>query len=169
MNSILRISFSRPKKWKPFSALIRWIDDSEFSHVSVSWYSDRLEREIVYQASSVMVNFCEGKHFAETHEIIEQLEIEMEPETEKRVIQWAMDRAGIPYSIKQCFGILWVKIMQKIGIKVKNPFNNGRTLYICCELAAELLELEFGYKFSEDLDLLTPKSLYNILKSHGKS
>lgn len=161
----LKISFSRPIKFKIFSWLIRKIDRSEFSHVSISWYSEFLEREIVYQASSVMVNFCEGKRFREQHKIIEEIELDMSEDTRKRVIQYAMDRAGVPYGILQCVGIAWVKLCAALGKNVRNPFSNGRTLYVCCELAADLLESEFGFKFSESLDNLTPRDLLQILSN----
>lgn len=161
--STLKVSFSRPKKFKPFAWLIMKVDDSDFSHASVSWQSDYLEREVVYQASSLLVNFCEGQRFAEEHYIVHELDITISEDTRKQVIQWAMDRAGIPYGILQCVGIGWVKFCRRFGKQVNNPFSNGTKTEVCCELVARLLQEELGYNIPENLDNLTPKDLWEIL------
>lgn len=158
----LKVSFSKPKSFKIFAWVIMKVDSSTFSHVSVSWDSPKLERTVVYQASSVMVNFVEGKRFLEEHEVIADFDLEMDSETHKKVVQFAMDRAGIPYGIMQCVGIGWVKLMKLFGKKVKNPFPNGTKNYVCCELVADLLNQDFGFAF-QDLDNLTPTDVFNIL------
>lgn len=139
------------------------VDQSNFSHVSISWKSSYLEREIVYQASGLAVNFCEGARFRQEHEIIKELTFSISEDTQKKVIQFAMDRAGVPYSIKQVFGIAYIKLLKLFKINENNPFSDGRKAYVCCELVAEILKELLNFDIKDNLDNLTPRELYQLL------
>ena len=159
----LVIGFSRPKsKWKIFSLLTRLVEDTPFSHVFISWYSPSLDREIVYHASGLMVHFLEGSRFRETNKIVSEFSFELNEHTRTKIIQFAVDRAGAAYSLKQLIGLSLVAIARRLGIDLKNPIKTGRYSYVCCELAGELLN-SIGYTIDQELDDMTPKDLYEII------
>ncbi len=162
----LTISFSRPHVFKIYAWLIMKVENTHFSHVAISWKSEYLDREIVYQASHTMVNFCEGKRYIRNHLITDTFEVDMDENIQKKVIQFAMDHAGIPYGFKQVLGIGYIKLMGLFGKKVNNPFNNGKNTYVCCELVADILKQYFNMDktINIPLDNITPKQLYNLLK-----
>jgi hypothetical protein len=159
----LTVGFSKARsKWKFLSTLIRWADQAPFSHVFIRWNSAYLERDVIYQASGSAVNFQEGKRFDAINETLYKFDILLSDSTRKRVMQFAMDQAGAPYSLKQLLGLSISKLSKLIGFKILNPFKDGRSHYICCELVAEILA-ELGYKMPEDLDDITPKDVFEFL------
>jgi hypothetical protein len=161
----LTIGFSKAKsKWKILSTLIRWLEGTEFSHVFIRWNSEYLQRDVIYQASGSMVHFMEGKRFDSINQTVDKFDILLSDATRKKVIQFAMDQAGAPYSVKQLVGLGLAKLMNSLGFKGSNPFKDGRSHYICCELVAEVL-IELGYSISQNLDEITPKDIYELLSS----
>jgi hypothetical protein len=159
----LTVGFSKARsKWKFFSTLIRWIEGTTFSHVFIRWNSQYLERDVIYQASGSAVNFQEGKRFDSINETVYKFDILLSDSTRKKVVQFAMDQAGSPYSLKQLLGLLIAKVSKLLGFKPLNPLKDGRSSYICCELVAEILA-ELGHKMPQDLDDITPKDVFEFL------
>lgn len=161
MDSIT-IGFSRPTKWKPFSWLIMTAYGTPYDHVYVRWYSAKLERDIVYQASGTMVNFM-GQQFFNNNVIVDEFEVPITPEHKLALIQFAMDNAGKPYGVKNCFGLAWVRICQMFGKKVSNPFKPDGNTYVCSELAAYVLQEFENVTIDSDIANITPLEVYNYL------
>jgi hypothetical protein len=159
---LLTIGFSKPRKFKIGSWLIRWSEKTSFSHIYIQWSSQFLEREIIYQASQSMVHFIEGKRFNEINQTLYKFDILLNSSTKKKVIQYAMDRAGVKYSYKQLLGLSIAKILNLLGFKASNPLKDGRSGYVCCELVAEVL-IELGFVMPQDLDDITPKDVFDYL------
>lgn len=164
----LIIVFSRPKKFKLFSWLITKIEGTKFSHVSVKFKSDKFNRVLVYQASHLRVNFFEGSNFDLQNETLHEFVIEMNEKSYTDLITFAIDNAGMPYGMTQIIGILYIKLFNLLGIKVSNPFLNGRKEYICSEIVAEILNKYADLTFKSDLDTITPKMLFDIMSSTTK-
>jgi hypothetical protein len=163
MDSII-IGFSKPKKWKIFSWLIMTGYNIPYDHVYIRWYSSKLNRDIVYQASGMTVNFM-GQQFFDNNDVIEEFCIPITPGNKLAMVQFAMDNAGKPYGIKECFGLAWVRICQLFGKTIKNPFNADGTTYVCSELAGFLIQEYAGIEVDSDIADITPLELYNTLKS----
>jgi hypothetical protein len=166
------VGFSKPSKNIKFpivSWAIRLIERTPYSHVYIRWYSDSLERDIVYQASGTMVNFVGMNVFSEHAEPVHEFEIECSKETIKKTKQFAIDKAGYPYGVKQIVGILFVKIASLFGKKIKNPFADGGRTYVCSELVAEILKEKFGIKIEEDLDAAGPKYVCSAMTEASKT
>lgn len=153
------IGFSRPKTFKVLSWIIQKVQGADYSHVYIKFYSDSLERELVYQASGLEVNFVGSNLFNSSHIIVDEFELEISDEAHKKALQFAVDKAGTPYSIKQLFGILIYMISGKI------LFRDGRSGYVCSELIGQLLQEEFNFVISKDLDTIIPKDIHNILST----
>lgn len=166
MSSII-IGFSGTKKWAPFAWLIQKGYGIPYSHAYIRFYSDSYERDIIYQASGTMVNFVSPVIFKEHHKIVAEYEIEIEPETKKRVMQFALDNVGKPYGIKACLGLAWVRIGELLGKKWKNPFKYDGKTYVCSELAGFILEEYAGAEIPGNVEDVSPKTLFDYLKTIG--
>lgn len=151
------IGFSRPKKWNPISWLIMKVQLTNYSHVYVKFYSNSLERELIYQASGLQVNFVGSVLFYNHHLAVKEFELDISDEAHMKALRFAVDRAGTPYSIKQLFSILAYQITGKV------PFKDGRNAYVCSELIGEMLTGNLQIKVDKDLDIVIPKDIYKIL------
>lgn len=166
----LYVGFSRPKSgFVPFSQAIRAVLGTTYSHVYVKFKSDSFNRVLIYQASHLAVNFVGEDRFNDSAVTVAEFELDVSDETFKQTIQFAIDKAGVPYGMSQIFGILYVKALGLFGVKAKNPFPNGSGNYICSELVAQILKEIIGLKIEKDLDLIDPKEVYELLKAHKMS
>lgn len=162
------IGFSRPKsKFVPFSWAIRKVLNTPFSHVEIKFKADSFDRVLIYQASGLAVNFMEETRFLEGHEICAEFSIEISDETYIKTVQFAIDNSGVPYGISQIFGILYVKALALFGKRVKNPFANGSSNYVCSELVAEILKEIICLDVEDDLDTISPKEVFELLKKNN--
>lgn len=151
------IGFSRPKTFKPLSWLICKVQGTDYSHAYIKFHSDSLDRDLIYQASGLQVNFVGKTLFEADHIIVREFDIQISDAAHKKALQFAVDKAGTPYSIKQLLNIL-IYILIK-----KSPFEDGRSSYVCSELVGQMLKEEFGVEVSKDLDIVTPKDIYEIM------
>jgi hypothetical protein len=94
------VGFSRPKKWNLLSWLIMKIQRTNYSHVYVKFYSNSLERELIYQASGLQVNFVGSILFYNHHLAVKEFELDVSDESHINALRFAVDKAGTPYSIK---------------------------------------------------------------------
>ncbi len=88
---------------------------------------------------------------------MKEFPINVSDEVHKKALQFAVDKAGTPYSIKQLFGILIYMVTGKI------IFKDGRSSYVCSELAGQMLNEDFGIGVSKDLDIIIPRDIYEIM------
>lgn len=158
------IGFSTPKKWNIFSWLIRKIEGTEFSHIYLRLPTGRrLKQDLIYQASNTMVHFVGSKRFEEKNTILKEIEFDIETETYYQLLRFCVEEVGKPYAFLQILGIAWVLLFRCFGIKKRNPFAKGKGSYVCSELVAAILIEFFGYRIMQDLDLITPKEVYELL------
>lgn len=159
----ITIGFSRPQKWKPFAWLIMTAYGIPYDHVYIKFHSNYYERDVIYQASSTMVNFMSPIVFQANNIIVKEFQLDISTENKKNMVKFAMDNAGIPYGIKQCLGLAIVKICEMFGKKILNPFKDGGKTYVCCELATYVLEQYDSISIPFDQDTINPKELYDYL------
>jgi hypothetical protein len=160
----ISIGFSTPKKFHIFPWLIKKVEGTHFSHTYVRIKSESLERDLIYQASGLKVNFDNKQNFENINEIIEEHEIEVSKETYKKILQFAIDHVGISYSLKQCIGLLWIRTMRQLGKRVPNPIRDGKNGEICTELMASLIEECLGIDLKEEPDSIGLRELYSYVK-----
>jgi uncharacterized protein YycO len=161
MDSIT-VGFSKPKVWKPFSWLIMTAYGTPFDHVYIRWHSNSLSRDVIYQASGMAVNFMGAQFFA-NNVVVDEFEVQLTPANKLAMIQFAMDNAGKPYGIKECFGLAWVRICSLFGKAVANPFTFDGSTYVCSELVGYILDDYAGMDVNKDPSLIDPKMMYNYL------
>jgi hypothetical protein len=162
---LVKVGFSRPRAWfKPFSWAIRLVDWTPYSHVYVSFYSATYDRRLVYQASSVMVNFFGPEAWAEEAVVVREFDLEISDEAYRRFMQFAIDNAGLPYDLASVFGLAWVKLMAVFGKKVGNPLGNRKGAFFCSKLVASIMEDAFGDDLPGFPEDMTPRDIYEYLE-----
>jgi len=147
------IGFSRPKSKLAISSyVIRIAENSAYSHAYLRWYSNGIERDMVYHASHGMVHFISGNRFDAEAITVSKYEISLTDEQFKSVMQKCVDLAGTKYGTLQLLGMALEKITG-----IKNPFRDGNQTFVCSELVGEVLRQLFN--IDTDLERAGPKEL----------
>jgi len=168
MDRFLTLGFSRPKhSWLPLSFIIRKVQNTTYSHVYVVMDSQYLERKIVFQASGFVVNFSSYKRLQEHNEIIKEYKIPITKNTQKQVLQFAFDKAGAPYGMRQILGMGWALLLERLTGKRRNPLDDDGRSYVCSEIVAEILKDYVGLAVNIDTDVITPKDVFAIVSVIG--
>lgn len=157
------IGFSKPHKWKPYSWLIMKLFDTNYSHVYIKFYSDSLERDLIYQASGTSLNFCGLNHFCKNNTIVSEFDVSISTENRKKMLQFAIDNEGKPYGVWNAVGLGIKHIARKLGFDIKNPFADGKKTEVCSELVAFVLQEHTELEISWDINEVTPKDIHDYL------
>lgn len=164
----LKVGFSTPKKWALFSALIKWLYGTPYSHVYLRFRSAKYNRDLIYQASGLAVNFMGATMFDDHNKVVGEYEVSVPSDKIIELMQFMIDNAGKAYSLKEAFGLGLVKIASLFGKKIKNPFGTRQDAYVCSVLASCLLA-----KFTEsgapaDFENVSPQDLWNFFQSNAQ-
>lgn len=157
------VGFSRPKKWMPYAWLIMKGFGINYSHVYLKFHSNSYDRDIIYQASKSMINFMSTKVFGDEEIIVKEFEVEISEKSRISLMQFAIDNAGKPYSLREAIGLGLVRICALFGKKITNPFKDGTDSYVCSVLADYILENFAEQDIPGDFQDSDPKYLYNYL------
>ena len=170
----LIIGFSRPKKWKPFSALIRWWDrvryksDIDVSHCYGRFHSSSWERDFIYQSAGLRSHFMGGHRFQSINECVEEYRIKVSNECLIKIGQVCIDREGKPYAIKQTFGLV-IKGLVWLGTcgrkTIRNPFADGDAETNCIEEWGRILSQELNLDLPSDMDSSSVKPFRDWIRS----
>lgn len=162
MKSLI-IGFSRPRKWKPFAALIMWWDQCyegasvKMSHAYTRFVGRAWERDFIYQAAGHKTHFMGSNLFEEINEVVEEYEIPISDSAEADVGRVCVDREGKPYAIKQVCGqilINLVRIVTLSKVRMTNPWADGEKSVSCIE--------EMGWLLADHCKVEPPKNLETI-------
>lgn len=161
----IHVGFSRSSgKFPIFSWLIMFFQRNNFSHSYIRFNLESTQKEVVFQASGLAINFMGLDLFKQKETIIKEFEIEINDNTFNNIMKSTIDLVGQPYSMLQILNSLIYLLFKK------NPFDNQITGWDCSKLVAYELQEEVGFKIPEDLDVITPKDLCNFLESiYGKT
>lgn len=154
--------FSRPKKmiFPIFSWLIRFFQKTPYSHVYVRWHSMGADVDVCYEASGNEVKFICKDVFDQRVNPTHEYAIEITREQYKKLLRFCMSNAGKKYGVKQVLGILLVTLFKLR----KNPFSDGRSSWVCSELAGKALEDVLDKDTGLDLDIAGPKEIDKFLQ-----
>lgn len=161
----LIIGFSKPKKFRLFAWLIMKSYGIPYDHVFLKFHSNTYDRDIIYQASKMMINFMGSEVFAKENIIVQEFEIEVSDENWSKLMQFSIDNAGKPYSLKEILGFTLVKICSWFGKEITNPFKEGTEEYVCSVLADYVLENYTNRDIPGDFENADPKYLHDYLIS----
>jgi hypothetical protein len=162
----LVFGFSRPSTFKMLSTVIMKAYSVPYSHSYVKLWSEKYQRNLIYQASSTMVNFMNQSSFDSHNTVVHEFEVEISEETRSKIMQFAIDNCGKPYGVKELLGIAWVRTNHWLGRDVKNPLRNKDT-FICSGLVAQIIVECLEIPLPKHVDDMTPEDVYNLLKLHN--
>lgn len=143
------IGFSRPKKFRLFSFLTMWVEDTEFSHVYVSW-KDPMNLRWVAEAKGSGVRMLSNIEFRKNNEIIDVYKFSTDLVGRSRVIHYAHENMGKCYGFLQIIGLLEMRIRNKLNKifnlrnKTHNRYANGMHSQICTEYALNTYEAVYN-------------------------
>ena len=158
------VGFSKPKSFSPYSWMIMKILGTPFSHVYLKIHSDLYSRDMIYQASSLMVNFMSPTIMSSKHQTVAEFPLQISDATMVKVMQYAIDNAGVPYGIMQALGMGYVQICSWFGRKVSNPWTNDGKTFVCSELVGDILiEVMGDNAKGVNMNDLDPKVIYDYL------
>jgi hypothetical protein len=161
---IITIGFSRPKAWfEPFSWMIRLFLWTPYSHVYIRFHSVPYNSDLVFQASSLQVNFYSEAVFTSVEDVIQEFTIPVTLATKIAVIEFAMANVGKPYNIMGVFGVLLVWVASLVGKKIANPISGAGDF--CSQLVGQILVEFLGDKLNYPVDVITPKDIFNYLST----
>lgn len=124
-----------------FSKLIKLVTKSDVSHVFILF--DIYEQAVIFQASGLVVNYESYEHFLKHEKIVEMYSMEVTAEQWEQARRDQISKLGVPYSVSNIIGLVWVLLCRLFGKNVKNPFSTGDHAYICVDLAAEQLGVDW--------------------------
>jgi len=156
------IGFSCPiGTFEPFAWLIKWVEARPYDHCYVR-FQEPTGDWMIFQASKEMVNMYAVPIWTQYNQSLKEYEIDVTPEQNGALWSYVKKNLGIPYSLKEDLGILWMKIF-----KLKdNPYAGGFSAEFCSKNAANVCNI-LGVKMPEQTDNLDPSALDSILGSAG--
>jgi hypothetical protein len=161
------IGFSTSKKKNLFSSIIKYVDNTPYSHVYCKFRSNSLDRDFVYHAARSFVHFYSMENFAKKNITFYEFEICITQDQKTKLMQMCIDKAGLQYGLWSVIGIGLVKFLKNFKINTSNPFKDGSKTYFCSELVSSLLQelgLDTNTNNSEEDGV---KWLYKILKQES--
>ena len=157
------IGFSRPKgRFFPIGSwLIRLHQRTAYSHTYIRFYSETLNRVLVYESVGTGgVRFIGFNLWSEKAKEVASFTMKVKRCNSTSMLQDFVDEAGMSYGFMQNVGILLGNIF---GWK-HNPWRKGKN---CSEIVAAFLQRE-GFIINKELDLMTPKDIFNVLQGQKK-
>ena len=161
----LNVGFSVPIKPTLFAKAIMWVDGTKYDHAYIKWSFDQIDRELIYQASNLAVNFETTLKFATHAIVVEEYEVEISEDVFKKVVQFAFDNSDEDYSIKEIVGFAWMKLNKLFGRTINNPFPGDGTQWVCSVLATEILVIAGIITIDQPVENIDPLALNQIIKS----
>lgn len=152
---MITVAFSQNKKI--LSRIIRLLTHSDVSHalIIVKYYGEYM----AFHASGLSVGYVNLREFAEHgSKLMYSVDIPLDEMKEGRIKKRCARLCGKNYGWATLFGYGLVLLAKSIGIRIKNPWADGKHTYICTELIGELLGIA-------DAENMTPDELMNKIRS----
>lgn len=154
----LTVGFSTRKKKNILNYLIEWFDKAPFSHAFIQFEG------MVFQATGEGVHIVPLKEFLSQKVILKEVHFNVTSDESLKYIGFVHGCIGKEYSQIQ---LAIIALSKFLGL---NPSSeNGTKRYICSELCADVLNFVLGITFPEPHDYITPRDLFDYIKSKGIS
>lgn len=156
-------------KFEPFSWAIQFAGKRPYSHAYIRFYSRAYDRNLVYQASGMAVNFMEYKNFLKQEKVYAEFELSVSKETTLKTIHYAIDHVGEPYGMLEAAGIGIYLLCRFFGLKLKNnPFASNKKT-VCAKLVENILNefLKQGIKINPNV--VMPGDIFDAMAACPKA
>jgi hypothetical protein len=168
MSDQLIVGFSRPNHTSVLASAIMWAEGTKFSHTYVRVYSASLERWLVYHASRTTLHFSNWPTIRAANVIVEEYAIDITPAQQTAILQHCIDVVDLPYAALQLAGMGLVRLCQKLGWRVSNPFRDGEKTQVCSELVGHVLQIVGADIKDCDLEVEGPRFIRDKVKGIGR-
>jgi hypothetical protein len=138
--TILSVGESKPKKFKLFSALIKFVEQTDHTHSFVSWKDHRNGVRVVAEAKGGDCRIVTNNTFKDENEVVRIFQYKITEEQLIKFEQYVWTQMGRPYGFKHIFGLF----LMRIGITKKNRFKDGDYSQICAELTIKAISHALG-------------------------
>lgn len=184
----LIVEFTIPKgKFKPFSWAIRffqwkWWTEQKWSdvpsHVRIRFYDKKHSVWWVYEASRLSVRLVGYDYLLLHNDVIKDYNVYLLNNEKHEFIKFVNNTSGLPYSMGQIFGLLFVKIMKLITfqkIKMSNPLSDGTKAEVCVSAVKNALQNTPRFRAvtekwkSDDMDLCDTIKMMEELNVDSKT
>lgn len=152
---------SPSSKFAPFAELIKWVLKREYDHCYVRFQEPNGEW-MIFQASGLAVNVCNTQIWLKKNYSVKEYEVEITKEQNDFFWQFVKDTVGTPYSLKEDFGILLMKVFHLD----ENPYDAGMSAQICSQLMAEVCK-RIGIRIDQNTSTIDPSAMDKILEARG--
>lgn len=166
------VGFSRPKKWKLFSAAIMLTEGTHFSHSFISWHCENIDRRKVYEAVGSGSRKISNTRFKDKALVTDIFQFEVGKETLFKIDQFTHDEAGTPYGFKHIVGLAIMRATNSfyrlIGSskRIGNIFKDDKYSQICVEAGTYVLA-EAGIPLPENVEDFGMREFYDFAATHG--
>lgn len=165
MNDNIIIGFSTAKKKNSLIAgVIRAVERTPYSHVYIKFYSDSIDRWLIYHASHTDIHFNNIETFESQNKILEEYELVANPEDRKAALQLCVDRVGVPYGSAQLIGMAYVRLMKAwFSVEVSNFLADGKKTQVCSEIAGRIIKILKGPVDVALLEYEGPRYIHDVV------
>ena len=157
----IELLFATPKSWNPFSALIRLVDGSKFSHSAIA-YGD-YDTKLVLHSTRWRVNIETIDLFTKHNKIVETIIVDVNG---KDFLRNIMPHMGKQYGYLTIFGIFLQRMFAKVGLDISPPFTDGDKTFVCSEMVIYLLQCSTDYLGHLRPELDGPQQIYEEVKKN---
>lgn len=156
MSSVI-FGFSKPVNFNLLSAAIEAVEKRPFSHCYVRFKEPVSQKDVVFQASGLVVNMCLFETFRTEHIPVEEFELPVTDSEFAALWNEVLSELGVSYSVLQLIYILINKL-----VRTKTGDAPGE---ICSKLAAQVSTI-LGLPVSGDLSYETPSDFEKFCSQH---
>lgn len=158
----ITVGLSKRTSFNIFSLGIELFQRTKYSHAYIKLHLDDINRDCIYQASGLAVNFSNMEKFDAVETVIHEWDIEVTDEMFNQIMGFCFDELGKPYDIKMIIGIIFNTLF---GWKLFN--SDGLNSFICSELVGYVLKMVGVLPLDHCLDYYTPKDVFNTLNNNS--
>lgn len=134
------------------------------SHVRIRFFDRKHEIWWVYEAAQTRIGLFGWEVLQYKTKVLRRYEYYVSPETKSKYLKWMAANAGKPYGFLSLIGLLIMKILRLVNIKISNPFADGDSSQVCVEAIFRLMEQ--NEDFNELVKSYKPDNLdlYDMIK-----
>jgi hypothetical protein len=139
MNQIVIGFGTSANPFNPLAAAIRAVEGVPYSHCYLKFWSNSLERWLIYHAAHTKLQFVSSANFMRDERPIQEFYIPVTDAEQRAALQFCVDHVGDPYGALELIGMAGARIMKRVGLRPRNLLANGLKTEVCSEVVGHIL------------------------------